>query len=176
MSVYISACATGCATCNDGSLCLSCSAAYAPPLSQSPPYTCGGKPVVLHFLISNYHAIISLSCHCMFLCFMSVCNYCSLCLSFVFCLYSCVCFAVCFSCNGFYVCCWSTVIVCCTACALNCQSCTAQGPGKCDTCNIGYYLTTSFVCSGQISFLLFHSVVFPVYNRIKDKTHLELIL
>ena len=40
------------------------------------------------------------------------------------------------------------------ACSPNCNSCTGQGPGKCDTCNEGYYITTQYVCTGQISFIL----------------------
>jgi len=43
----VSACASGCATCSDGTLCMSCSAGYAPQ-GVNPPYSCGGK----HFIIT----------------------------------------------------------------------------------------------------------------------------
>jgi len=49
-----------------------------------------------------------------------------------------------------YCCCQTDLVLfVCSACAANCKSCTGQGPAKCDTCNDGYYLTTSKTCSGH---------------------------
>jgi len=51
--VFISACAAGCATCSEGSLCESCSSVYAPQ-TASPPYTCGGKPFISPRFVSFF--------------------------------------------------------------------------------------------------------------------------
>jgi len=56
--------------------------------------------------------------------------------------------------------------VCCTACALNCQSCTSKGPGKCDTCNDGYHKTTGDVCSGKTSAVYLQFITVSVVDII----------
>ena len=49
----VSACATGCSTCNDGSLCSSCRTTGYAPSTVTPPYACGGNIFTLRFFI--YH-------------------------------------------------------------------------------------------------------------------------